>query len=92
MKFFVQTFNFLLIHVGFENLLLSPVPSYPGEDRGPVSEPPKLHLLIPAVVAEAVLALLLIIDNLWMGIIDWEKNKVDTQHTFVRDWRRHPAP
>jgi len=27
-----STFNFLLIHVGFENLLLSPVPSYPGED------------------------------------------------------------
>jgi len=32
--------------------------------RGPVSEPPKLHLLIPAVVAESVLALLLIIDNI----------------------------
>ena len=30
--FFLQTFDFLLIHVGFENLLLSPVPSYPGED------------------------------------------------------------
>ena len=30
--FVLQTFDFLLIHVGFENLLLSPVPSYPGED------------------------------------------------------------
>ena len=45
---------------GFENLLISPVLSW----RGPISEPPKLHLLIPAVVAESVLALLLIIDNL----------------------------